>query len=610
MSNNLKKKRKHSYIDKQHMSTSSLLLLFPLFMIVTVLPLIISMHSYSTGLGSYDWFVVNDMAADYFLYYKQCFFVFIAGLCLLILILKTLLDKKFLKTHIAFYPLIGYAALALISTLVSEHRSFGFSGMFEQFENVFCLLGYVLVVYYAFLVLQSYAEIKLMINALAIGALILGVLGSFQAFGLDLFNTAFGKSLIAAKGVDPSSLGMAFEKGRTYATLYNPNYVGVYASMIIPLYVVILFFKNKTYEYVLYGLVIITQIISMFGSQSKTGLISIAISFILVLILLRRILLRRWYIIVPIVASACIGFFVINAIQDNAYLNAIKNAFGNKNTMEPNLTNMVTTSDYVEVTYKGNTFFVTQNPNKELVLRDTNQNLIETEVIESEGSGFVLGIKDERFDEISPLILNDDIVDFGLLIDNKPWYFKYNTESKQYQFYNRYGRFTPLESASGMVFNGRESFGSGRGYIWSRTIPLLSDNLILGSGADTFVFEFPQYDYVAMTNYGFGDTLITKPHSLYLQIGVQTGVVSLICFIVFYGIYFVQSLLLYLRKRELNSIDSLGIAVLVSTLSYMVSGISNDSSITVAPIFWLLMGVGLAVNRIAKIETLENKSTQ
>lgn len=610
MSNNLKKKRKHSYIDKQHLSTSSILLLFPLFLIVTILPLIISMHSFSTELGAYDWFVTNDMADDYFLYYKQWFFVFIAGLCLLILIIKALLDKKFLKTHIAFYPLIGYATLSLISTLVSEHRSFGFSGIFEQFENVFCLLGYALVVYYTFLALQSYMEVRLMINTLAIGALILGVLGSFQAFGLDLFNTSFGKSLIAAKGVDPASLGMTFEKGRTYATLYNPNYVGVYASMIIPLYVVLLFFKNKTYEYVLYGLVILTQIISMFGSQSKTGIISIAVSLLLALILLRRILLSRWYIIVPLVASACIGFIAINALQDNAYLNAIKNAFGNKNTIEPNLSHIEITSDHVEVTYKGNTFFVSQNSNKELVIKDISQNLIETEVIASEESGFVLGIKDERFAEISPLILIDDVVDFGLLIDKKPWYFKYNTESNQYQFYNRYGRLTPIESASSMVFNGNESFGSGRGYTWSRTIPLLSQNLILGSGADTFVFEFPQYDYVAMTNYGFGDTLITKPHSLYLQIGVQTGVISLICFIIFYGIYFVQSLLLYLRKKELNNADAIGVAILAGTISYMVSGISNDSSITVAPIFWLLIGLGLAVNRIAKVETLENKSTQ
>ncbi|WP_029503196.1 O-antigen ligase family protein [Lachnoclostridium phytofermentans] len=604
MSNNLKKKRNNGYIDKKHVNTTSLMLLFPLFLIVTVLPLIVSMHSYSAGLGTYNWFPADDTAYDFFLYYKQWFFVFIAGLCLLILAIKSTLDKKFLKTHLAIYPLIGYAGLALISTIVSEHRSFGFSGIFEQFENVFCLLGYALVVYYSFLVLQSYSEIKLLINALAIGALILGIIGSFQAFGLDFFNTDLGKSLIAEKGVDPSTLEMAFEKGRTYATLYNPNYVGVYASMIIPLFIVLFLFKNKTYEYVLYGLVIITQAVSMFGSQSKTGLISIVVTAILALLLLRKILLRRWYIVLPIIASVCIGFIVINTIQNNAYLNAIKNAFSNKEEIKPNLSNMITTSDHIELTYKGNTLIISHNNDNSLIIKDTANNLINTEVIESEASEHVLKILDNRFDGISLVIFFDDIVDFGLLIDETPWYFKYNTETKQYQFYNRYGRFSPLESAPSMVFDGHETFGSGRGYLWSRTFPLLSDHIILGSGADTFVFEYPQYDYVAMTNYGFGAELITKPHSLYLQIGVQTGVLSLLCFMVFYGIYFFKSIVLYIRKKELNINDALGIAVLVSSFSYMVSGITNDSSITVAPIFWLLMGIGLAINRIVKLDSL------
>lgn len=603
MSNNLKKKRKNGYIDKQRLSTTSLYLLFPLFLIVTVLPLIVSMHSYRAGLGSYPWFPADDNVSDFFLYYKQWFFVFLAGICFVTLIFKTIKDKRTLKAPIAFYPLFGYALLALISTLVSEHRAFGFSGLFEQFENVFCLLGYVLVAYYAFLILQSEFEIQLMINALAVGALIIGLIGTFQAFGMDFFNTALGKSLIVEKGVDPSILNMAFGEGRTYATLYNPNYVGVYASMIIPFYVVLLFYKHKTYEYVLYGSVVITQIISMFGSQSKTGLISIAVSGLFAVILLRKILLRRWYVVVPLVASACIGFFVINAVQDNAYLNAIKIAFQGKETPVPPLTNITTTTDYIEVTYKGNTMTVVQINKQELILKDATQTLLETEVIETEDSGKVLRIIDPRFEGISPLILNDDIVDFGFLIDNVPWYFKYNTETSEYLFYNRYGKFSPIEKAPGMVFTGNEHFGSGRGYIWSKTLPLLSKNILLGSGADSFAFEFPQYDFVDMVNYGFGEQLITKPHSLYLQIGVQTGVISLLCFLAFYFIYLVQSIGIYIRKKELTKIDMIGIAILVSSVSYMVSGISNDSSITVAPIFWVLMGLGYGVNKVVKKKT-------
>lgn len=604
MSNKLKKKRKNGYIDKQHLSTSSLMLLFPLFLIVTVLPLIVSMHSYISGLGSYNWFITDDIAVDYFLYYKQWFFVFISSICLIVIIFRSSIDKKFLKMQIAFYPLMSYSILALISTLVSKHSAYGFSGIFEQFENIFCILGYALVAYYTYLALQNEFEVKLILNALAVGAIILGLIGTFQAFGLDFFNSEIGGSLIVEKGFDPSTLIMEFGSGRTYATLYNPNYVGVYSAMLIPVYAVLLFFSKKLFEYVLYSLVIITQIVSMLGSQSKTGIVSLALAAFLAIILIRKILIRRWYIVIPIVTSGIIGFFVLNTMQDNAYLNAIKSAFSINNTVDPNLTDIITRPHHIEVTYKGNTFYVSQNNSKDLLFEDISGNSIATQIIESKDFGYFLEFLDSRFDSIHPVVFYEDVADFGLIIDETPWYFHYDVETNQYLNYNRYGCYSPIESAPSLFFKGRENFASGRGYIWSRTLPLLSKHIILGSGAETFIFEYPQYDFVSMANYGFATNLITKPHSLYLQIGVQSGLLSLLCFLSFYGIYFVQSFKIYFKKKELNFNDSMGIAVLIGSLSYMISGFSNDSSITIAPVFWVLLGVGFAINRIIEAKTV------
>ena len=41
---------------------------------------------------------------------------------------------------------------------------------------------------------------------------------------------------------------------------------------------------------------------------------------------------------------------------------------------------------------------------------------------------------------------------------------------------------------------GKELIGSMRGYIWSRTIPILPHYLVLGAGPDCFLYEFPQDD--------------------------------------------------------------------------------------------------------------------
>ena len=45
-----------------------------------------------------------------------------------------------------------------------------------------------------------------------------------------------------------------------------------------------------------------------------------------------------------------------------------------------------------------------------------------------------------------------------------------------------------------------------------------------------------------------------------------------------------------------------GAAIMISVFGYVVTGIANDSTVAVAPVFWGLLGVGLAVNRMVSKE--------
>ena len=99
-----------------------------------------------------------------------------------------------------------------------------------------------------------------------------------------------------------------------------------------------------------------------------------------------------------------------------------------------------------------------------------------------------------------------------------------------------------------------------------------------------------------MYNSGYTGQTITKPHNLYLQIGVQTGILSLIAFLAFYLIYFVSSFLLYTKCRLDSYSSKIGLGIFVGSFGYMISGIINDSMITVAPVFWALMGIGISIN--------------
>ena len=42
--------------------------------------------------------------------------------------------------------------------------------------------------------------------------------------------------------------------------------------------------------------------------------------------------------------------------------------------------------------------------------------------------------------------------------------------------------------------------------------------------------------------------------------------------------------------------EQTGVSIFIGTIAYLITGISNDSTITVAPIYWVLIGIGIALN--------------
>lgn len=593
MSSKIKSKKNNLLIGRSNFE--SILLLSPIFLIVTVLPLIVKMKTYDPRLSTYDWFSAQEEFNDFFLYYKQWFFVGICWLIFLIIVTRAFIDKKLLKFNKTFIPLLLYTITAILSTLLSEYRSFGFSGSFEQFENLFCLIGYGLVVYYIYLIIQSEAEQKLVITSVALGALCVGIVGTCQAFGLDYINSQYLRQLIGVESTNIDPLRTVFGEGRVYATLFNPNYVGVYTATMIPLFTTMLFFSKHIKEYVLYTLVVVTSAISMFGSQSKAGIISIVVALLIAIIFLRKIILRKKIIALALISLLAIGFVTINHINNNAYVNAIVNIFKSDSKSNIRLTSINTSDQNISIEYAGNTMYAELFNDGTFVLYDDNHITIPYYIaVTQEGSNF-LQIDDLRFTDIVP-ILSNNATELTFYIEGRYFTFISKEISGEYLYYNRYGKFSPLRTIDSGLFKNHEALATNRGFIWGRTIPLLKDNILLGSGADSFMFAYPQYDYVNFINYGFESTLITKPHSFYLQTSVQTGFLSLLSLLVFFGIYLIQSFKLYYHNNFLTLSSKIGLSIFISISSYLISCLTNDSNITVAPTFWVLLGIGLVAN--------------
>ena len=139
-------------------------------------------------------------------------------------------------------------------------------------------------------------------------------------------------------------------------------------------------------------------------------------------------------------------------------------------------------------------------------------------------------------------------------------------------------------------------FANMRGYIWARTLPLLKKYFFLGSGPDTFIIAFPNDDLVGLYNSGHDGEIITRPHCMYLQIAAQTGVPSLLAFLIFWGWYMIGSIKLYWKQQYDGILPKIGVAILASVIGYLILGLTNDSCIAVSPIFFALGGMGLGIN--------------
>lgn len=595
-------------------------LLIPLAIVIIILPLIVHEYKFSPDISNESWFASDVIASDFFLFYKTILLIGVGFFSLAILIFKqsTSKNKPFTSLQAWYIPLAFYSILVIVSALASSHSSAAWNGSYEQFDTVFVLLSYCVLTLYSFYVVNTQEDIQSILKFIYIGITILTVVGLLQLIGADPFATTLGKYLISIDKSRESidALTFTFEKNRVYMTLFNPNYVGVLASLLFPITLGMTILSNGKKHKIISGILSVLLVISVFGSQSKTGLITLIGTSVLVIIAVRRKLFKNKKSIIALASSLIVliaAFFIVNAMQNNAYLNSIKNALTSKDQVHT-LESIETTDDYVLIKYNGKEMRVRCILNSEGQIDFTvaDENEVNYDV-SYDDSTMKFTLVDPIFNSmtIMPAFLGDETTfGFEAMIDNKQWYFKSKTDTEGYSYMNKYNKFEQIESAPASLFTNHESIFTGRGYLWSRTMPLIKDYILIGSGPNTFAYEFPQNDYVGKYNNGFDSQIVTKPHNMYLQMAIETGMISCIAFITLCIMYIVYSFVTFKKSTLDTVVEQMGVLICISVIGYMISGIINDSTIGVAPIFWLLLGVGFACNKIIRTEQARKKKIE
>lgn len=584
----------------------------PIMAAIAFVPFIVTVKLYDTGLAGYAWFSNVEKAVDLFLYWKGRALILLAVLMLALLVIR-LTKKEELQ---AFWDkvrcpetlcIILYLFFAAVSALLSEYREFAVSGSYEQWEGLNVLAAYIMLILYTYVTVGTEKMVRFVLDSLIIGSFFIGLIGTFQYFQMDFFRSDVGRFFMNLLSEKKMNYRFNFSDGWVYATLYNPNYVGSYAALVLPCVIAAAIMDWKKISPFWNILAIVTTFlltITLLGSQSLTGIVSIAAGLVFFVIYMWRRIVKRlgWQKI----AAGVVGLAVFIGVICFLFPEQIR--YGTDKLFHPTedyhlIQSMSDTEKGLRVeTVNGDVFYVkcTDNIAKPFLTSGENGEKL---ALQKEKGGYYI-FSDKRFDNfrLYPTTVTVDGEQLTAMQIFNPTINKRWTLAKVnggYQVFTVHKKLDSLQAIPAIGFADNLHFGDKRGYIWSRTLPLLSRYILTGSGPDTFTEVFPNNDYIGKTNMNYNGVTVTKPHNMYLQIWVQTGLISLIAFLGIFVLYFISSLRLYYR-RTLGTLEQIGVALMVGCFSYMVAGIANDSTVSVAPVYWGLLGLGMAVNALVR----------
>ena len=451
--------------------------LLPIVAVLAFIPLIVYYHPFETFFAKLSWYVGFYQTSDIFTYYKSKSLIFVVFI-MSIVILVALKNNKNLSGHKAMIPLILYAIFVVLSTMFSENKEFSLNGIDEHFESVAVLISYCILVFYCYWFVESERSVKFIVYAWLIGIALMGVIGMFQVTCNDLYGTEFGKFLILPKEIRAESeVSFVFEPGRVYLTLLNPNYVGFYAVLTIPILLILFIFSKSLWLKIVGILLNSIVFLCLLGSGARNGIVALFIALIFLLIFFRKKNKEhRFYFFVAYLLMFLI-FVLFNIVYDGVLSERLEAGFDIKANLNTDLQKIATNDNEVVITYDGNDLFLMMNVDNtgmtEMVMLDKNGNEVKRKKVD--GKVPTYDIVDERFPFTIRIGKMGGCLGFSVVIEGKKWWFSNQTEKAGYYFFSPFGKYTKIAEADTAIFTDYGSLFSGRGYIWARTIPLLKE---------------------------------------------------------------------------------------------------------------------------------------
>lgn len=575
-------------------STSWLVLTIAI-LFVAITPLLIRITAVTYPMDQFSWYPNETQFYDIYALFKSNVIVFIGIISLITLCYRQYKYKVLVYNDPIFITTAIFALTIILSHLTSINPHVSSRGYLERYESTWVWLSYL----FTFLLVYSFnwkeEQLKLFIKAFVISNVILSVVGIFQYFGVDLVLNNITRPFITA--LNMANVDFSTEYAINYKvivqTLYHYNYVGFYISLSFPIVLSLLIKEQSIKLKLFYGVLSALILFNLLGSSARGGLVGIAAAMPLIVFFNRKILFKNLKLSISIVLILIIVFIGFESYSDNFVTKRLTSIFTSVSAPEL-ISNIEIHDDTIAIDLNGN-IFETEIVTHENSLWQMNYRLNGSETSDTElDSNDRIVFKEPELKQVKNYIvkMNDGTELLTYDLYGSTWYFGY--DNNELSFMNSFGNFDKLQKADSIGFEDKERLGSARGYIWSRSIPLILDKPLLGYGPDTFALAFPQSDYIGKFKaYNTNNMIVDKAHNMYINIAINSGLIALLSYLALFSMFLIYTF----KYSKLNNEHTKFVTtmILVSLISYSTASIFNDSSVLVSPVYWGFLGLGLSL---------------
>jgi len=493
--------------------------------------------------------------------------------------------------------LLTLTTIAVASTLTSKHPGLARLGFWDHFEG-----RAVFACYFALAILSvlcarfrsSGFRAAVTASACAASALVAAV-GAFQYSGNSVWEWPIFRSFVVVPHSDVR-IWSTWGEGTFSATLYNPNWAGLFYSIVSPLAVFLAATRPRCSENtsgtrgavrtaVLCAWVgICGAALSASGSRSAFVATSASLAIFTLLVCATRTGRASFSLPRLGAALAIFGLCIVNVRSHRGASVAtdLMTQVGTVDTIA-RVERLETRGDALVASWHGTGLSLMLQGAGNLVLRNEHGIVIPWR----EEEGVLHALHPELLDfAVQRMEGKGD--SFALRFDDARVAVAFLPVGARVFHSGAWMRAETPEEPSFLSWI-PEGLANGRGYNWKRGIALAIDHAWLGVGPGAWADVFPQNDFAGkLRTFGKTDVTIEKPHSFYLGLAGTFGIPFLLLFLCVGVTAFVRAFRTWRATRS-----AWPLALCASLLSFSVAGIFNDSSIGVTPFFLVVLGCAL-----------------